>query len=119
MGGCGYVRYISSMTNVVIPQAHTHTHTHTHTQPLIDVLEPQSNPSSQNMVLALYSYTAQSSDELSFHKGSVLTILSKEEGEWWKGELNGQVGLFPCNYVQPLMEQAASTGTRCETIPPH
>ena len=24
------------------------------------------------------------------------------EDDWWKGELNGKVGLFPKNYVQPL-----------------
>ena len=78
------------------------------------MLEPQPKLSSQNLVLALYSYTAQSSDELSFHKGSVLTVLSKD-GEWWRGELNGQVGLFPSNYVQPLTEQAPSSeATRCE-----
>ena len=43
-------------------------------------------------------------------------MLSKEGGEWWKGELNGQVGLFPSNYVQPLSEQQPSEATRCECV---
>ena len=74
----------------------------------------QSVPASQNLILALYSYCA---DELSFHKRSVISVLSKE-GDWWKGELNSQVGLFPSNYVQGLSEQQQSTeATRC--VYPH
>ena len=88
-------------------------------QPLIDILDPPdpSSLSSQNLVLALYTYTAASSDELTFHKGSVITVLSKK-GDWWKGELNGTVGLFPSNYVQPLNETTtAGEATRCK-LPP-
>ena len=86
-------------------------------QPLLEVLEDGAvaKSSSANLVLALYTYTAQSADELSFHKGSVITILDKE-GEWWKGEVNNKTGLFPSNYVQPLTEQQPSgtEPTRCE-----
>lgn len=53
-------------------------------------------------VLALYKYTALNADELSFEKDSVIKVIAKEEPDWWKGELNGVVGLFPSNYVQPL-----------------
>ncbi len=84
-------------------------------QPLLEVLEdrPSVREGSQNLVLALYTYEAQSDEELSFHKGSVLTVVNKV-GEWWSGELNGDTGLFPSNYVQPLMEQAATPEpTRC------
>lgn len=52
-------------------------------------------------VVALYQYTAQNEDELSFEKGDVVTVLAKDEPSWWKGELNGAVGLFPSNYVAP------------------
>ena len=83
-------------------------------QPLIDILDPPDL--SQNLVLALYTYTAASGDELTFHKGSVITVLSKS-GDWWKGELNGAVGLFPSNYVQPLNENAtAAEATRCTLL---
>lgn len=87
-------------------------------QPLIDILDPPDPHSlSQNLVLALYTYTAASSDELTFHKGSVITVLVKK-GEWWKGELNGVAGLFPSNYVQPLNETPATTSeaTRCKLL---
>lgn len=89
-------------------------------QPLLEALEETKRSgegaSAANLVLALYTYVAQSSDELSFHKGSVISVLDKEGGEWWKGEVNDKVGLFPSNYVQPLTEQQLPTGeiTRCE-----
>lgn len=84
-------------------------------QPLLEALEEPKASSSANLVLALYTYTAQSADELSFHKGSVITVLGKE-GEWWKGEVNEKTGLFPSNYVQPLTEQAppSTEPTRCQ-----
>ncbi|KAG0426335.1 hypothetical protein HPB47_026548 [Ixodes persulcatus] len=53
-------------------------------------------------VRALFPFVAQHEDELSFQKGQVVTVLSKEDPSWWKGELGGHVGLFPSNYVEPL-----------------
>ena len=75
---------------------------------------PDTVPSTGGLVLALYSYVATSSDELSFHKGSVLSVLSKDEGDWWKGELNGKIGLFPSNYVQPLDSLKSSEASNCK-----
>ena len=63
-------------------------------------------------VLAMFPYTAQNADELTFYKGSVINVLSKE-GEWWKGEMNGQTGMFPSNYVQPLSDVKVGT-TQCK-----
>ncbi len=87
----------------------------------MEALEDTKKPggvTTANLVLALYTYTAQSSDELGFHKGSVISVLDKEGGEWWKGEVNDKVGLFPSNYVQPLTEQQLPAGeiTRCEWV---
>lgn len=74
-------------------------------------------PASTNYALALYSYTADNTDELTFYKGSVIAILSKEDPDWWKGEVNGQVGLVPANYVQELDDlQSSITSTRCKSI---
>jgi len=50
---------------------------------------------------AMYNYTAQDDDELTIKKGDVITII-KEHSEWWEGELNGRVGVFPANYVQKV-----------------
>ena len=52
--------------------------------------------------IALYDYQAQQSDELSFVKGNVITVLSKDHPDWWMGELAGNTGIFPANFVGPL-----------------
>jgi len=49
---------------------------------------------------AAYDYTAQSPDELSFAAGDVITILKKDESGWWEGELHGQKGWIPANYME-------------------
>uniref|UniRef100_A0A8C5IU60 Intersectin 1 n=1 Tax=Junco hyemalis TaxID=40217 RepID=A0A8C5IU60_JUNHY len=51
-------------------------------------------------VIGMYDYSAQNDDELAFSKGQIITVLSREDPDWWKGEVNGHVGLFPSNYVK-------------------
>lgn len=50
---------------------------------------------------AQWDFAATDSDELSFKKGDVITIL-EEEDDWWVGELNGKKGTLPRNYVVKL-----------------
>lgn len=47
----------------------------------------------------MFLYIVQKVDEFIFYKGSVINVVSKD-GEWWKGEMNGQMGMFLFNYVQ-------------------
>ncbi|KAI9090825.1 P-loop containing nucleoside triphosphate hydrolase protein [Phlyctochytrium arcticum] len=51
---------------------------------------------------ALYDYEATEADELSFSTGDIIAINSKDDEGWWQGTLNGQKGLFPANYVEPI-----------------
>ncbi|XP_017082491.1 intersectin-2 isoform X3 [Drosophila eugracilis] len=65
-------------------------------------------------VIALYPYKAQNDDELSFDKDDIISVLGRDEPEWWRGELNGLSGLFPSNYVGPFVtsgKPAKSNGT--------
>lgn len=50
----------------------------------------------------LYPYEAQNEDELSIKEGDIITVITKEVEDkgWWKGELNGQIGVFPDNFVE-------------------
>lgn len=57
------------------------------------------NISLSDKVIALYPYKAQNDDELSFEKDDIISVVGREEPEWWRGELNGLSGLFPSNYV--------------------
>ncbi|XP_078357536.1 proto-oncogene vav-like [Oculina patagonica] len=52
---------------------------------------------------ALYPYSARNPKEISIQKHSKILILNKE-GDWWKGECDGQVGYFPSNYVEVLKD---------------
>lgn len=53
------------------------------------------------MVQALFPFTAQDSDELSFNAGDWITVLDKSNPNWWKGQVHGAIGIFPSNYVSP------------------
>ncbi|CAF3368612.1 unnamed protein product [Rotaria socialis] len=52
----------------------------------------------------LYDYKAVSSDELTLKTNDIVIIRDKNVGEdgWWKGELNGHIGLFPDNCVEEI-----------------
>lgn len=54
-------------------------------------------------VIALYPYKAQNDDELSFDKDDIISVLGRDEPEWWRGECQGLTGLFPSNYVGPFV----------------
>jgi len=57
--------------------------------------------------LVLFPYNAQNEDELSLQDGQIINIVSREVEDkgWWKGELDGKVGVFPDNFVKLLPSQ--------------
>ncbi len=54
--------------------------------------------------LVLFPYTALNDDELSLAEGQVINIVAREVEDkgWWKGELDGKVGVFPDNFVKVI-----------------
>ncbi|XP_062328398.1 relA-associated inhibitor [Osmerus eperlanus] len=51
------------------------------------------------VVYALWGYSSQAPDELSFKEGDMVTILQKPEGvDWWWASLCGREGFIPNNY---------------------
>ena len=51
---------------------------------------------------ALFSFEAQNSRELSFRKGEVIYIKKQVDNNWYEGERNASVGIFPVTYVEIL-----------------
>ncbi|XP_028279892.1 intersectin-1-like isoform X5 [Parambassis ranga] len=73
--------------------------------PILSVFGPEA----LCQVIGMYDYVAQNDDELAFQKGQVITVLNKDDCDWWKGELNGREGLFPSNYVKLTTDTDPST----------
>uniref|UniRef100_A0A8C3BT00 GRB2 related adaptor protein 2 n=1 Tax=Cairina moschata TaxID=8855 RepID=A0A8C3BT00_CAIMO len=54
-------------------------------------------------VRALYDFDAVEHDELGFRSGDIVEVLDSSNPSWWKGRLRGELGLFPANYVTPVL----------------
>ncbi|NXK52723.1 SH3R2 ligase, partial [Chauna torquata] len=56
---------------------------------------------------ALYNFDLRSRDKsenkdcLTFHKGDIITVISRVDGNWAEGKLGDKVGIFPVLFVEP------------------
>ncbi|XP_028291987.1 abl interactor 2-like isoform X3 [Gouania willdenowi] len=57
-------------------------------------------------VVAVYDYSADKEDELSFQEGAIIYVIKKNEDGWFEGVMNATTGLFPGNYVESIMHYA-------------
>ncbi|XP_033181374.1 abl interactor 1-like isoform X5 [Mastacembelus armatus] len=57
-------------------------------------------------VVAIYDYTRDKDDELSFQEGAIIYVIKKNDDGWFEGVMNGTTGLFPGNYVESIMHYA-------------
>ncbi|XP_047117014.1 unconventional myosin-Ie-like [Schistocerca piceifrons] len=62
--------------------------------------KPPAKPKKQ--VKAMYDYSAQDLDELSFQEGDIIEVIKEFDGGWWLGRLGELQGLFPANYVEKM-----------------
>ena len=53
-------------------------------------------------VEALYDYTKDKDDELTFTTGATIYVVKKNDDGWYEGMCDGETGLFPGNYVSVL-----------------
>ncbi|TPX43830.1 hypothetical protein SeLEV6574_g04842 [Synchytrium endobioticum] len=50
---------------------------------------------------AIYAYTAEESNEISFDEGEIITNVHEIDANWWQGQNSkGDTGLFASNFVQ-------------------
>uniref|UniRef100_A0A9R1SRS4 Abl-interactor 1a n=2 Tax=Cyprinus carpio TaxID=7962 RepID=A0A9R1SRS4_CYPCA len=69
--------------------------------------DPQWAPKSYiEKVVAIYEYTKDKDDELSFMEGAIIYIIKKNDDGWFEGVCCGVTGLFPGNYVESIMHYA-------------
>ncbi|XP_075169691.1 cbl-associated protein isoform X35 [Haematobia irritans] len=65
-------------------------------------LAPKPLNQSKSVARALYNFQAQNSKELSFKKGDIIFIRRAIDKNWYEGEHNAMIGLFPANYVEVI-----------------
>lgn len=53
------------------------------------------------VVTAVHPFTGQQAGDLSFNVGDKISVVTKTDSQydWWEGQLRGQVGIFPANFV--------------------
>uniref|UniRef100_A0A1A7Y2E3 Abelson helper integration site 1 n=1 Tax=Iconisemion striatum TaxID=60296 RepID=A0A1A7Y2E3_9TELE len=67
----------------------------------------------QQVVVSLYDYTANRSDELTIRRGDVIQVLYIDNDTWWFGRLvNGQQGYFLASYVVDQSEFVEESAER-------
>ncbi|XP_029966081.1 intersectin-2a isoform X2 [Salarias fasciatus] len=75
-----------------------------------DVDAPDTTDSLQlEEYVALYTYESPEVGDLTFVEGDVVMV-TEREGEWWRGCIGDQTGVFPSNYVRPVEPEAARLG---------
>jgi len=53
-------------------------------------------------VKALYDFEPHEEGELPFKEGDIIRVIDSVYKDWWKGELRGQIGIFPVNYIEAI-----------------
>ncbi|KAE9556364.1 hypothetical protein FO519_000404 [Halicephalobus sp. NKZ332] len=64
----------------------------------------QKNP----QVQALFDFNPQEEGELGFKRGDIITVINRDDENWWEGICRNQQGLFPATYVCPFDSNTAS-----------
>lgn len=55
------------------------------------------------LAIVIQDYSAQAPEELSLQKNRIVTVLDRNVAEgWWKGDLNGKIGVFPADVSRDL-----------------
>lgn len=71
------------------------------------VSNAQDSIATVSKVRALYDLISYEPDELSFRKGDIINVIESVYRDWWRGSLpSGKVGIFPLNYVTPVITKA-------------
>ena len=67
------------------------------------VARPSSAAPSLCRVVDAYDFVGREAGELAFKRGDTIDVIEKNHQDWWKGRLDGAVGVFPANYVVRIL----------------
>lgn len=106
-----YKRHFLDTTTLVEPAARQK-------EPEIEQQPPKAAAQDLVKVKAKYNFPGNDPEDLPFRKNDTLTILKKEEDQWWLArDSQGKEGMIPANYVEVVrstnnvtMSQSSSTG---------
>lgn len=65
---------------------------------------------------ALYNFQAQNYRELSFKKGDLVYIRRQVDDNWYEGERNAMIGIFPVTYVEIVPNENVGSMSRKSTL---
>ncbi|XP_063976863.1 uncharacterized protein LOC135162389 isoform X5 [Diachasmimorpha longicaudata] len=71
----------------------------------------EQTPEPRVVARALYNFVGQTSRELSFRRGDIILIRRQIDKNWYEGEHNAMIGLFPLNYVEQILPYDGTRGT--------
>ena len=80
---------------------------------MIPILSPPFISVAKKFFRAIFDYTPINEDELTLKVGDIVEFLGHESKGWYKGQLKGETGVFPFNYVEecPLSSAPSSAPT--------
>ncbi|XP_020501044.2 neutrophil cytosol factor 2 isoform X1 [Labrus bergylta] len=64
--------------------------------------ETDGAPQKEIHFVALHSYESLNPEDLSFHQGDTITLLSLVNQDWLEGQCNGNTGIFPAAFVEEV-----------------
>ena len=69
----------------------------------------RSNQGYKMVTRALYNFQPQNHRELGFKKGDIIYVKRQVDSNWYEGERNAMIGIFPTTYVEVIPEGEVSS----------
>ena len=69
----------------------------------------RSNQGYKMVARALYNFQPQNHRELGFKKGDIIYVRRQVDANWYEGERNAMIGIFPTSYVEVIPEGEVSS----------
>ncbi|KAK9895200.1 hypothetical protein P389DRAFT_154014 [Cystobasidium minutum MCA 4210] len=95
--GTSGTSFFTQADGKALPEIQAEPHQAAASAPPAPSASPAQGPS---RVKALYDFEPQEEGELAFRKGDVIRVINSAYEGWWKGELDGRVGIFPLTYIE-------------------